>query len=41
MTPQQMDDLSIMMNSDFGVQPGDSVAIWRTKLREFLLYGDI
>jgi hypothetical protein len=41
MTPQHMDDLSIMMNSDFGVQARDSVATKRTKLREFLLFGDI
>jgi hypothetical protein len=41
MTPQHMDDLAIMMNSDFGVQATDSVATKRTKLRDFLLFGDI
>lgn len=41
MTAQQMNELSIMMNNDFGVARRDSLATCRIKLRDFLLFGDV
>lgn len=41
MTAQRMHELSIMMNNDFGVVARDRVTTCRTKLRDYLLFGDI
>lgn len=38
MTKAEINDLAVLMDSDFGIRAEDELSVWREKLRNFLFF---